>query len=367
MANFGPAVLLFSVLWGLFCFGSSISITSYSFPYSQESLECADSGTRNACGFIGIDQAGCLAQNCCWSVADPPSPYCFTSSTDPPSKGSYLVHFNLSGGLSLCTQCGAAGAYYCTNAPLWTGLFNFTDRTPVGSVVVGYQFSTQGSYGCNGGQSSFQGIINAVQVLATIFAESSSDLCQCNTCDGILSSPQVGPLPYGDSAINLRETNTFHLNSISDAACLASITLEVFYAPPPLALPVVTVSGSFTAQPHGSCGFPSSFLQDGVIFNFNDPIPSGNILLTLTVEYFFVFADKSNYTLTTSLQSIPVGSNLMAYTECSSIFLSSSKIYQDGWPSYIYGGTNSLSVASSVSTTELELSFVTLSLVYVPN
>ena len=281
------------------------------------------------------------------------------------SKGSYTVDFEFSGGLSICTQCGAAGAYYCTNQPLWSPHLNFTDRTPVGSVVTGYKFSMLGSYGCQSGTSAFSGVLNNGAPLASIFQSASSDMCLCNTCDGTVSSPLVGNIPYGDPYMNLRGANSFNFEPFGSPACLASVSLEVFYAPPPAAFSSTHTSWS-SGGAVGNCGWGQSFFNSGNnLFSFISPIPAGNLLLTVTAEIFLNDV-SSNFNISMALVGTTTGSVAVNPSmACSSVFITSSAIYQDGWPSFNYNGAYNYVYVYFDGVSDITLSFSTLYLTYI--
>jgi hypothetical protein len=61
---------------------------------------CDVTGSRDPCGFIGVNQTSCESLGCCWEESS--APYCFLSTPTPPpspspytSTGSYVFLITL--------------------------------------------------------------------------------------------------------------------------------------------------------------------------------------------------------------------------------------------------------------------------------
>src|SRR3989338_5546899 len=147
----------------------------FSCLYAVSGQLCDNPASRQACGFIGIDKAGCLSAGCCWdATTTPPNPFCYqaaatTAPTGPTttlplgSTGAYSLSFPFSGGLPFCSQFGAQGQYACSGTSSWNSSFAFTDRTPKGSLVTAITVELDGSYGCD-----FTGSFQALTFLNNI-------------------------------------------------------------------------------------------------------------------------------------------------------------------------------------------------------
>jgi len=278
---------------------------------------------------------------------------------------SFVTYLN--GGLSFCSQCGANGQYACSanNVGNYSGNYTFQDPVPAGSVAVNITVTLRGSYACNIAQSTVQVNLND-QTPINILPNSGSNSCACNTCDGYWTF-QSTYSPFDVPAYAYGGINKITLINLAGSICLNSVNITVAWEPPVYAgsaTSVVrwTMNKYNTYQVCNTIGYDSS---QSMYYQFADPLPKGALLIIAGVQYFGSFWCGSSSTITPQITAtlvntylgtikLPGGSlytsNCAPTIQCDgNIWSSTSIIYQQGWPNYVYGGNNALSLSTSYS------------------
>jgi len=295
---------------------------------------------------------------------------------------SYNVTVSWDGGLPKCSNCGPASKYACSaGIGHWNkGIQLFQDPSggTSGLLLTSMTATLYGSYSCSSAspvtvQLSLNGdLIDVLPVTGSV-------LCKCNTCDGPVqfsTTEWLGGAPH----YKYGAANAFQVTLLTpgNSICLNRAELSLTFSQPEYKTAYTRVnyiSSQSSACPlcagTGNYSSTSFFDWNSGIQNFNDPVPSGNIVISVyaTIYGVYPYSGSVNVTLLLAGNTIGVatitggGSNVCNSCQ-GGITVGNGNVYQTGWPGYAYGSSNQLKVSAPYS---YYVSFVDLVFQYYPN
>jgi len=295
-----------------------------------------------------------------------------------------------SGGIPQCSNCGSPGQYACSGGiGKWNnGTQVFRDPSPDRGqthVLTSVTALVYASVSCTAANSRTMLMLTLNDQVIDVKTNTSSNMCQCNTCDGAIpfaSNIFSGGVPnYIYNGLNNVQLRVVDNNFV----CVNRIELTLSFSIPDAPTESVTVPFR-ESRPNPSCAIcntgghyacsGNSGWNGGQVI-FEDPLPEGSVLLNAAVRVFgFLFTSHANpnVSISASLTGVPVGtiySNAVVSpsSPCDScspaLTLATSTWYQNGWPGYVVGGNNTLTVApGGDGHTVICISFVQVSLKY---
>lgn len=279
-----------------------------------------------------------------------------------------VTHY-FTGGLPFCSQCGTKGQYACspndsgTTVGNWNdGVISFVDPTPSGSVVREISVTLYGTWTCTT-TSSYKAMFGLVLNGVTHAVRESikgTNYCQCDTCDA--AETLVFGYRNGIPSFNKGGSNTLKVDLYTNSLCLnrALITFKYYTTNDELdhVYKALTIGKEHSTRDCNICAgttahWCSKANNNTLALKFNDPIPSGTVAVGADVFISYNFNEKSHSsspysTLTVNLQSTTIGSQKLVDSAwrsacgCYGDTQFNSVFYQVGWPSYVYGGVNTL-------------------------
>lgn len=290
--------------------------------------------------------------------------------------GSVNFTYTFTGGLSFCSQCGTAGQYACspdgtgTTLGNWnSGTISFQDPTPVGSVPHTLRIAIAGAWSCDPTKSSamFGLSVNGVTfAVRDITGGQTVNPCKCDTCDtadGTTFTFRNGIPGYVKGGVN-RVQLVMYRNNI----CINKATIYIDYETTNTELPhIYSVVKDFKPLTNVSCPICNSGLigeslyctDAGTTFSFQvqDPVPRGALLIGVDVHLSYNVRSRAYNSVYTTLafsltnQAIAtercVDNSFRQQCGCLANSVVQSAFYQRGWPNYVYGAKNAISMVAT--------------------
>jgi len=287
-------------------------------------------------------------------------------------RGQETIEFTsyFNGGLPFCSQCGTPGQYACSpdsngqTLGQWNnGVVNFVDPVPAGNHITAVRVTLHGAWSCNPEGTplamfgvTLNGIIHGVRE-----STKGANKCKCDTCDTFesFSFPFRNTIP----GYKYRASNSLKIDLYSNSICVNRVIVAVDYKPivanSPLPQSYVSVDIP-SGLDAGTCGICNSNKRqwcsksgnNSVNIGFNDPLPTGVVVVGAELYYSYGFSEKcyNNYysTLFATLQGVEIGNARLVDTSfrskcgCYGDSIFNSVFYQRGWPSYNYKGKNDI-------------------------
>jgi len=251
--------------------------------------------------------------------------------------------------------------YACSDGKVgeWpTDGISFQDPSPlgVGAVVNHIVVELYGSYSCDNGNNMFGVYANDVPL--NILWEGRSHACECGSCDPVTKFE--GYFVNGFPNYNYGGKNVLTIDVMSSVLCLNKANITVAYSPPlypGLKSEMVTWEFSSTSSSTKVCNTVGYVNSGSTSHGFQDPLPDNALLVLTEADVFADFHCSTTAALevTGSLDSTAVdtvsveaGSTSCASNTCDGkVHLGNTRVYQNGWPNYKYGSSNSFQVSGT--------------------
>jgi hypothetical protein len=266
------------------------------------------------------------------------------------------------GGYPFCSQCGEDGEYACSNGigdfpHEWQIMDPSSSNRGAKDVVNHILVTVRGSYSCDNSVGTLGMDFNTVPL--DVKVTNPEGLCACGSCDGEVTFE--GYFPSGVPDYVYDQKNTVFFATEYSYACINSIEVTIGWGPalyPGIHGTVVRFWNNYYSSRKvcNSPGYTSTSLTN----TFTDPLPEGAVLMMVEADVlgtYFCYSSAPETVLTGRLQNINIaqitlqspGSNTCSDSVgCDgAVRLSTSLLYQGGWPNYNYGGSNSFVVQSS--------------------
>lgn len=312
------------------------------------------------------------------------------------AEKSVALEFAFGGGLPGCTNCGVPRAYACGGPVVignWTNALTFQDPVPRGKRALAVEVVLVGCFGSAAVPNVVTYSVSVNQaVIGTFQAEPNRVACQCGACDGQLTFCRQHPFT-GVPGYKYGGSNSIALTLQTNGICLNKATVVVTYGDLLLSKHIPE-----TQDELGVFLMPLQLVQNQI--TFQDPLPPKSLLISLDMWYMFgtmcASFGTSSVMMFPQLQRHPVGlmegqqqllcldgcqlggseqfmfrfaqtfnSCVVDRPSCSRWMLPNSTRYQVGWPDFVYGGKNVLSVGLGASPPNTQKNIYVIDEVYV--
>jgi hypothetical protein len=262
-------------------------------------------------------------------------------------------------------------------------------------VITKIEVVLTGSFTCSG--QTYNDVSVAVNsYIIDIVSVKGKNLCSCGTCDGSVTF--ASEQTYGIPGVNMSGVNTLTITPFYDTICLHSVSMTVVYEANTFGLLNAGVqatwsSGSRTSVSPGQCGVGTYvYIGSGskADFSFKDPLPSDSLLILASFNLFgryfgdYYSSCPSSNSLSVQMgvapaltqtistpknETAPLNTNHCTIPGCDGLWqFAPTALYQNGWPGYKYGQTNTVSLSRAYTSgnyNDVDIDYVYVQLWYV--